>query len=128
MARPRLPQEKAEVAGANVVHPARFKDRKAPKGRAIGDPYKTMTEAQAEVWNECREEMPWLKASHRILLRQACILAARMNTDTEFGVSAMQALSSIMSKLGATPTDETKVNYDDGESDDPADQYFTRSH
>lgn len=126
MSRARLPQAKAEVAGAAVVNPARFKDRKAPKGRPIGDPYKNMTEAQVEVWNECRDEMPWLKASHRILLRQACILAARMDTDPEFGVSATQALSSIMSKLGATPTDETKVNYDDGDDEDPADQYFTR--
>jgi hypothetical protein len=126
MARPRLPAAKAEAAGAALIHPERFKDRKAPKGRAIGEPYTRMTEAQREVWEECRAEMPWLRASHRLLLRQACILAARMDTDPDFGVSATQALSSILSKLGATPTDETKVNHGDGEEEDPADQFFAR--
>ena len=128
MARPRLPAAKAAVTGADVVNPARFADRKAPKGRPIGEPYARMTEAQCEVWDECRAEMPWLKASHRILLRSACILAARMDSDPEFGVSATQALSSILSKLGATPTDETKVVHGSDDDEDPADQYFARSN
>lgn len=39
-----------------------------------------MTAAQARVWKECATNMPWLKAAHRLLLRQVCILAARMET------------------------------------------------
>jgi hypothetical protein len=45
--------------------------------------------------------------------------------DAEFGVSATQALSSILSKLGATPVDETKVNHGGEEDEDPADEFFT---
>ena len=128
MARPRVPQAKAEVSGAAAHDPQRFKDRVAPKGRPVGDPYARMTEGQKEVWNECRSEMPWLKSHHRLLLRQACMLAARMDTDPDFGVSATQALSSILSKLGATPVDETKVSHGDDVEDDPADQFFARPH
>lgn len=128
MARPRLPAAKAEVSGAAVVNAGRFKDRKAPKSRPIGEPYLRMTDEQKEVWREMAAEMPWLRSHHRTLLRLACIQAARMDTDAEFGVSATQALSSILSKLGATPVDDTKVDHGEGEDEDPADQFFARSH
>src|SRR5690625_4890034 len=104
MARPRLPAAKAEVAGAGLKNPGRFKDRKTPKRtRPIGDPYKGMTAEQVAVWEESVENMPWLHAGHRLLLRQVCVLAARMETDPDMGVSALQALGAALSKLGATP-------------------------
>lgn len=125
MARPRLPAQKAEVSGAAVVNAGRFKDRKTPaKTRPIGAPYAGMSPEQVRVWNECAENMPWLHSGHRLLLRQVCILAARMETDPDMGVSALQALGAALSKLGATPTDETKVNHDPGEPSDPADEFF----
>jgi hypothetical protein len=125
MARPRLPAAKAEVSGAAVHDAGRFKDRKAPKKtRPIGKPYASMTEAQVEVWNESVENMPWLHAGHRLLLRQVCVLGARMDTDPEMGVSAMQALGSLLSKLGATPTDETKVNHGEGDDEEPGSEFF----
>lgn len=128
MARPRTPKAKAEVAGAAIVHPERFKDRKGPaKTRPIGEPYATMTEPQRAAWAEYQRELPWLSSSHRPLLRLACIWTARMEDD-EFGVSATQALSSILSKLGATPVDETKVNHADGDEEDPTDKFFGRTH
>jgi hypothetical protein len=125
MARPRTPNAKAEVSGATTIHPGRFEGRKTPKRvRQIGDPYARMTEAQKVCWEEFRAELPWLNSGHRTILRMACILAARMDTDPEFGVQATQALSSILSKLGATPVDETKVNHADEEDEDPADEFF----
>lgn len=126
MARPRLPQAKAEVSGAVLQNAGRFAGRKAPKGtRPLGDPYVKMTDEQKEAWEEYRAELPWLNSSHRPLLRLACIWTAKMD-DAEFGVSATQALSSILSKLGATPVDETKVAHGDDGDEDPADQYFGR--
>lgn len=89
----------------------------------IGAPYRGMTPAQMKVWKECAENMLWLNASHRLLLRQVSILAARMETDPEVGVSAMHALSAMLSKLGATPTDESKVNHPDGDEDQD-DKFF----
>lgn len=127
MARPRLPAAKAEAAGAALKNPGRFKDRKTPKKvRAIGSPYKGMTPAQVAVWEESAANMPWLHSGHRLLLRQVCILAARMETDPEMGVSALQALGAALSKLGATPTDETKVNHGEDGDEDPADEFFGR--
>ena len=126
MARNRLPAAKAEVSGAALKNAGRFEGRKAPKGtRPLGEPYLRMTDAQKIAWEEYRQELPWLNASHRPLLRLACIWTAKMD-DAEFGVSATQALSSILSKLGATPVDETKVNYGDEGDDDPADRFFGR--
>lgn len=125
MARPRLPQAKAEASGAVMKNAGRFKDRAAPKrARPIGEPYASMTEMQKRCWYEMAGDMPWLNSAHRTLLRLACYHAARLETEEEFGVSATTALSSILSKLGATPTDETKVSHDDGDSEDPSDAFF----
>ncbi|WP_238381532.1 MULTISPECIES: hypothetical protein [Stenotrophomonas maltophilia group] len=52
--------------------------------------------------------MPWFNAAHRLLLRQVCILAARMETGEDLSVSSTHALSAMLSKLGATPTDESR--------------------
>jgi hypothetical protein len=86
-----------------------------------------MTDDQKRVWAECQLDMPWLKSGHRLLLRQVCVLAARMDTETDMGISAHQALSAMLSKLGATPTDESKVSFDAGEDEDPADKFFRQN-
>jgi hypothetical protein len=123
----RLPAAKAEVSGAKLKNAGRFEGRTAPKkARPIGEPYAAMTESQKTVWREMVADMPWLDSSHRILLRLACFHAARLDTDADFGVSATQALSSILSKLGATPVDATKVNHGDDGDEDPDDELFRR--
>lgn len=125
MAKPRLPQAKAEASGAVLKNAGRFDGRKAPKGtRALGEPYKSMTGDQRDAWLEFRSELPWLNSSHRALLQLACVLRARLNTDPNMGVNALSAYSSILSKLAATPVDETKVSSPDEQDEDPADQYF----
>lgn len=127
MAKPRLPAAKAEATGAALVNAGRFSDRKAPKGtRPLGNPYKSMSPEQVEAWEEFRAELPWLNSSHRALLQVACVLRARLNADHEIGVNQLQTYSAILSKLAATPVDETKVNYGDDSEEDPADAYFAR--
>lgn len=128
MPRPRTPKAKAEVSGAALHDPQRFKDRKSSKRtRPIGEPYLKMTDKQKEAWAELSYELSWLNSSHRPLVRLACIWMAKMDED-DFGVSATQALSSILSKLGATPSDESKVNHGSEEDEDPADRFFNRPH
>ena len=127
MARPRLPQAKAEASGAALINAGRFKDRKTPKRvKPLGIPYVNMTDGEKELWDEFAGDMPWLNASHRLLVRLACYHGARLNSGGEFGVSATQALGSILSKLGATPTDESKVNHGDDGDEDPSDRFFSR--
>ena len=128
MARNRTPLKKAEVAGRTIVNPGRYGDRKTPSGaRPVGDPYPRMTEDQKRWWQEFAEDMPWLSSSHRTLLRLACYHAARLEAGGEFGVSATQALSGLLSKLGATPVDETKVSWAE-DDDDPDGAFFGRAN
>lgn len=125
MSRSRLPLAKAEASGAIAKNAGRFRDRKAPKKvRPIGEPYAKMTEVEQTYWAEFTQELPWLNSGHRVMLRMACQLSARMDEGSEMGVSAMQTLSSILSKLGATPVDETKVNHAGDGDEDPDDRFF----
>lgn len=127
MPRPRTPQAKAEISGANVVNPARFADRKGPRTtRPLGNPYERMTDPQKVAWEEVRTEAPWLNSSHRPLVRMAAQIMARMDEDGEIGMTAMKTLSAILSKLGMTPVDETKVNHGAGDSEEPEDKFFGR--
>lgn len=129
MPRPRLPEAKAKASGAGLINPARFKDRKAPKRtRPLGEPYVSMTDLQKAAWYQLASEIPWLTSSHRALVRIAATINARFDAGEEVGVAAMQALSAVLSKMGATPADETKVNHGDDGDEDPADQFFNRSN
>jgi len=129
MANPRLPALKAAVGGAALKNPGRHKDRKVPKAvRPIGEPFKTMTEPQAIAWIEFCSEIPWLNASHRALLRAACVLRARVESEPDIGVNALATYSAMLSKLAATPVDETKVSHGDGDEEDPEDRFFGRPH
>jgi len=128
MPRQRTPKAKAVVSGAAAKNAARFKDRKGPKGtRPLGEPYSTMTAEQKTAWAEIQYEMPWLTSSDRIMVRLACSWIARMEED-DLGVAASSALASILSKLGATPVDVSKVNHGDSEEEDPSDEFFGRPH
>lgn len=124
MARSRLPQDKAEVSGAVAKNAGRFADRKAPKARPIGEPYLKMTDGQKTAWRELVGDMPWLRAHHRTLLQMTCQVKARLDEGEEVGVSALSLLSTLLSKLGATPVDDTKVNHGDDGEVDPADRFF----
>lgn len=125
MPRPRTPNDKAAVTGADRINPGRFAGRKQPKkSRPLGEPYARLTDEQKEIWFELADLGPWLRAHDRIMLEIACRMICRMRTEPEFGVSAIQALSSILSKLGFSPTDVTKVAHDDDDGIDPEDRFF----
>lgn len=125
MPAPRLPAAKAKASGADVKNPGRFAGRTAPKStRPVGKPYAGMDDSEIGYWNEFVSELPWLHSGHRVLLRVACRLASQLDGE-DFGVSKAQALSSILSKLGATPTDESKVMHGDGDEEpDSAEAFF----
>ena len=124
MARPRIPTMKAHVTGAALHDPARFADRPVVAFGAVGQPPASLTPAQAEAWQQFVDELPWLGSSHRALLQIAAVLRARLNADPDMGVNAMQAYSAVLSKLGATPADESKVSLPDLVDDDPAERFF----
>lgn len=124
MARPRVPLEKALASGAAQHDPQRFRNRKAPKAKPLGAPYVVMSEGEKAAWLDMAGDMPWLRSGHRVLLRLASQIVARMDEGEQLPISAINSLSVILSKLGATPVDETKVNHAGDGDEDPDDRFF----
>jgi hypothetical protein len=121
MPRPRTPVDKAAITGAAQLHPERHANRTKPKAtRSIGEPYAKMDDDEKAQWFEFVRDLPWLNSSHRVILRVACRLTVALDGD-DFGVSKAQALSSILSKLGATPADESRVSMP---QDDEPNEFF----
>jgi len=85
-----------------------------------------MTAVEQRYWAEFIVGLPWLNSRHRVLLRVACQLSAKIDRG-ELGVTAARALSMILSKLGATPVDEARVTQAGDEDNDPAEEFF-RDH
>lgn len=126
MPTPRLPAAKAQVSGAAAKNPQRYRDKKPPKRtRPLGEPYATMTDAQKAAWADIAKEAYWLHSGHRVLLRLASYHAARLHSGEELGIQASSLLCTLLSKLGMTPVDETKVNHA-GDEDEDGDDIFTR--
>lgn len=119
MPRPRTPALKAKATGADIIHPGRHANRKAPINRKLGQPSKHLGPGAIVAWEGFRAELPWLTEGHRALVEVASNLRGRMIDGEEVGVNALSLLQVCLSKLGATPTDETKLTLgDDGDETD----------
>ena len=126
MAANRIPALKAEVSGAAIKNAGRFKGRKTPRSGPVGEPFARMSELQREAWDQFRDELPWLNSSHRALLEVAANVRARLAGGDEVGINVLQTYSAILSKLAATPVDETKVSHGDDSEEDESDKFFGR--
>ena len=125
MARSRIPTAKALVSGADLRNPARFRGRQAPaRPRPLGEPFARMTPGQADAWREFQSELPWLTSSHRALVQVASVLRSRIDSDPAIGITALSAYSAILSKLAATPIDDSKVSAPDDAEDDETARFF----
>lgn len=123
--RPRLTPTAADISGAATINAGRFKDRKQSKvRRPLGDPYKGMTGPELDAWYEFRDEMPWLTSAHRKLVRAACKLEAAYSSERGITTAQISTLGVLLSKLGATPVDETRVLHGDEADPDPDDEFF----
>ena len=85
-----------------------------------------MDEFGRQAWEGFRRELPWLAESDRALLEIASSVRGRLLAGGDVGITALSMLQSILSKMGATPADRTKVTVPDGEEGDPTDAYFNR--
>ena len=118
---------KADVAGAAVKNPQRFRDRKAPEaGGPLGDPPDWMGGEQRIMWKQFGAEIPWLNVSHRGVVEIATVIRARLASGEDVGVQALNLLRQCLGQLGATPADASKVNVPDAPNDDPEDAFFRR--
>jgi hypothetical protein len=69
----------------------------------------------------------WLDASPRTLVRIATILTARPD-DPGVALNVVATPSAVLSKLGATPVDSSKVAALAQVEDDPLDRFFGGTH
>lgn len=117
------PALKDAVTGQDKKSTGR-KSGKVAKTKPIGEPYDDMTEEACEIWHRTVDEIPWLDSSHRMLLRQLCILHVR---DSVVGLSAGQLTTyvKILQLMGATPVDASKLTLSDDQTEDPLDKFFS---
>jgi hypothetical protein len=118
----RLPAAKAKVTGAAVKDPQRHKDRKEPKVAQLGEPSIFLDEFGRQAWFAFQSELPWLAESDRALVEIAASVRGRLIGGEDVGTTALSMLQSILSKMGASPADRTKVAAPDGEEEQ--DEFF----
>lgn len=122
MGNPRTPVAKAKATGAAVKNPQRHAGRSEPKVVPLGAPSPFLTEKGQEAWEAYKRELPWLAESDRSLVEIAAHVRGRLLGGEDVGVTALSMLQSILSKMGASPADRSKVSAPDGE--EPEDEFF----
>jgi len=122
MAAPRTPVAKARVTGAAEKNPQRHRDRKEPKTKPLGKPSKFLDPFGVQAWEGYKAELPWLMESDRSLVEIASSVRGRLLAGEDVGVTALSMLQSILSKMGGSPADRSKVNAPDDEPE--RDEFF----
>ena len=122
MARPRTPAGKAKATGAALKNPQRHRDRAEPAVRQLGEPSTFLNEQGRAAWEAYRRELPWLMESDRSMIEIACTVRAKLLAGEDVGVTALSMLQSILSKLGGSPADRTKVAVPEEEKEE--DEFF----
>jgi len=122
MANARTPALKAAVTGTAARNPGRFADRKEPKSQALGKPSAFLDEHGIQAWEGFKRELPWLAESDRALVEIASSVRGRLLAGEDVGVTALSMLQSMLSKMGGSPADRSKVASPD--DDEEGDEFF----
>ncbi|WP_172332461.1 hypothetical protein [Mangrovicoccus sp. HB161399] len=131
MPRPKTPLRKARLTGADKAHPERFRGRSEPAVREdpVGDPPAYLPPDAKAVWAECSENLPWLVRADRQALEAASVAIGQVRMLAKAGelvpASMLSAANTAIGKLGASPTDRSKVWQKPDEDDaDPFAQFM----
>jgi len=107
--RPKQPRAKAEITGAAVKNPSRHRSTPSVIGDMLGEPSDFLDEFSKAAWVQFKREVPWLKESHRALMEIACHFRGQMFQGLPLRATDINSFQSILSKIGATPSDEGKI-------------------
>ena len=118
----RTPALKAAVTGTADRNPQRFKDRKEPSAPALGEASVFLNDFGKIAWESFKRELPWLAESDRALVEIASTVRGRLIAGEDVGTTALSMLQSILSKMGASPADRSKVSGGDDEPEE--DEFF----
>lgn len=118
MPNPRLPTGKAKVTGADVLHPKRHSTRSEPTTSPLAGPSPFLDGHGEAAWEGFRRELPWLMESDRAAVEICAQVRGLLMAGEDVGVTKLSMYQSILSKLGATPADRTRVSVPEGEEHD----------
>jgi len=121
--RPRLPQEVAKVTGAIAKNAGRFSDRATPKVKSLGSAPKSFDADQIEIWDEFNADFPWLGRSDRRVVGLAVILQSEINKG-DAPVAVFAQMRMLLSSMGGTPVDRSKVQAPEDDDADPSDEFL----
>jgi len=107
--KPRTPVAVARITGALTRNPGRFEGRAEPLGGPLGACPTYLGARAATAWAAFASELPWLQASDRALVEVASLLRARIMGGELVGIQGLTLLQSVLSKLGGTPCDRSRV-------------------
>lgn len=124
MPRPRLPQKVAKVTGAVAKNAGRFQGRASPKVKSLGPAPKVFNEDQVDLWNEFNDDFPWLGRSDRRVVGLAVRLQYEIDTDPEVPVAVFAQMRMLLSAMGGTPVDRSKVQAPEDDEADPLDEFM----
>lgn len=123
MAKPRLPQKVAEITGAAARSPGRYRGRSSPAVKSLGPAPKRFTKAQTAIWDEFNDDLPWLGRSDRRVVGLAVMMQDTIDTDPACPIGVYAQMRMLLSAMGATPVDRSKVAVAEDEDDDPASEF-----
>lgn len=109
MARPRMPAHKREAAAA-ANNESRFSNLPdTPTSDVIGPVSDWLDPFQRETWAWAVREWWWLAEADRPLLEMICVYRSMVILDTATP-EQRRHYSALLSKIGATPVDRSKVD------------------
>jgi hypothetical protein len=125
MPNPRAPLAKLAASGTLDKNPSRYKGRTEPQSQPLGRPSSILNKQEAKAWFMCCNEAPWLREGDRVLVELVCQLRAKMWTRKGLDSNDVSTLIRVLSKLGMTPVDRSRVLIaDDDQAKDQAESFF----
>jgi hypothetical protein len=102
-------------------NPQRYRDRHEPVDkRPLGEPPAWLKPEAQAAWREYDRTMPWLRRCHRGHVGITALLAGKLARG-QLGLPGMNLLRQCLGKMGATPSDFSKVGWSTPEEDDDDD-------
>ena len=118
MPNPRTPAAKAKATGADIKDPQRHANRAEPAGRPLGDVPDHLDAFGQKAWEGFKRELPWLMESDRAVMEVCAKVRGEILSGEDVGVTKLSMYQSMLSKLGATPADRTRISVSDEEDED----------
>ena len=115
--RPRTPTKVHVLRGTEQKHPERMRERaREPKcNEPLGDPPRELVGETRRAWEYLADSCPpgMLVKVDRALVQSAAVILARLWADPMgIDVKEINTLANLLSKLGMTPVDRSKVKVD----------------